>query len=324
MKKLALLALAGSIVAASSAAHSQEAPSNVTIGAASVGGTYYVWATGLSKVLSENMDAGVSVEVTGGPLHNIQLVDAGEMTFGLSTAAPAYEGFNGVEWADGQKFENIRATVPMYPSYFHWWGLEAGGIKSLEDMDGKVVALGPKGGTPDTYGRRILDYVGVKPARIVNVGFSDVTGQIRDGLVDSALNAAGLPHPSVLENESTDAVTVVGVPPETATGFIEKYPYFSTATIPASTYKSLDADLPTLTVWNFVIANKDLPDDFVYEMVKTVFDNRQTLIETHQSSKNVLAENLDKITIPLHPGAVRYYREQGVEIPERLLPPESK
>ena len=151
MHKIILSAAVGTVIAVSSA-QAQDGPENVTIGAASVGGTYYVWATGLSSVLSNGMEMNSNVEVTGGPLHNIQLVDSGDMTLGLSTAAPAYEGFNGLEWADGQKFENIRAVLPMYPSYFHWWGPTSANVKSLEDMNGKVVALGPKGAPPTPTG----------------------------------------------------------------------------------------------------------------------------------------------------------------------------
>lgn len=323
MRKIVTSAVLGLVAATAGAAGAQDRPENVTIGAASVGGTYYVWATGLSSVLTNGMDLNANVEVTGGPLHNIQLVDSGQLTLGLSTAAPAYEAFNGLEWADGQSFQNIRAILPMYPSYFHWWGPTSAGVTSLQDMNGKVVALGPKGGTPDAYGRRILEFMEVEPSRIVNVGFSDVTGQLRDGLVDSALNAAGIPHPSVLESESTGPIDIVGVPADEAAPFIEKYPYFATAVIPAGTYSTLEEDLETVTLWNFLIANKDLSEDFVYDVVKTVFDNRQAMIETHRSSENILLENIDKITIPLHPGALRYYREQGVEVPDRLVPPEA-
>ena len=197
-------------------------------------------------------------------------------------------------------------------------------MTSLEEMAGKIVALGPKGGTPDTYGRRVLSFFDIQPQRIVNTGFSDVTGQLRDGLVDSALNAAGLPHPSVLESESSGPIDIVGVPSEKADAFIEKYPYFSKDVIPAATYDALEVDLETLTVWNFVIGNKDLSEDFVYDVVKTVFDARDAMIDTHRSSVSMLPENIDKITIPLHPGAVRYYREQGIEVPDRLIPPEMK
>ncbi|ALG74350.1 hypothetical protein VY88_20220 [Azospirillum thiophilum] len=314
-----MLALAAPVTAFAAA----DAPKSATIGAASVGGTYYVWATGFAKVLNEKMPLSANVEVTGGPVHNVQLVNGGQMAFGLATAAPAYEGYNGLEWAKGKKFENIRSVFPMFPSYFHWWALEKSGVKSIRDFTGKVVALGPKGGTPDAYGRRVLEFAGIKPSRIVNVGFSDVVGQLRDGLVDTALNTAGVPHPSVMESESTDAVNIIGVPEDLARGFIEKYPYFGIDPIPAAVYKSLDKDLPTLTVWNFIITNKDLPEDFVYNVTRTVFENTQTLIETHRSSESITLANVEKLAIPLHPGALRYYREKGVSIPDRLIPPES-
>lgn len=314
-----MLATAFGLAFAAATASAAQAPDNVTIGAASVGGTYYVWGSGLAKVLrAEDMNA--NVEVTGGPLHNIQLVNGGELALGLSTAAPAYEGFNGIEWADGQSYRNIRAVFPMYPSYFHWWALADSGIETLHDLDGKVVAMGPKGGTPDAYGRKVLAHAGIEPARMVNAGFSDIVNQLRDGLIDAALNTAGLPHPAVAETESTHEINVITVPPEISGSFIEEFPYFDTGVIPAGTYDAVTEDQPTLTIWNFVITGAELPEDFVYGVVKAAFENRDALIETHQSARNVVFENLDKITIPLHPGAIRYYREQGVEIPGRLIP----
>ncbi|MEE4120521.1 MAG: TAXI family TRAP transporter solute-binding subunit [Paracoccaceae bacterium] len=301
-------------VAIGSAAHAQD---NVTIGAASVGGTYYVWAGGLANVLSQaGMDA--NVEVTGGPLHNIQLVDAGEMQLGLSTAAPAYEGFNGIEWADGEEYDNIRAVLPMYPSFFTWWSLKTSGIESFQDLDGNVVAMGPTGGTPDTYGRVVYKQTGVTPSRMVNAGFSDIVNLLRDGQIDAAFTTAGLPHPAVAENESTDPINLITLPPEISRAFIEEYPYFGTGIVPAGTYEAVTEDQETLTVWNFVITNADMPEDTVYEIVKAVFENQDAMIEAHPASRYVQLENISEITIPLHPGALRYYEEQGVEIPDRL------
>ncbi|MEX0871133.1 MAG: TAXI family TRAP transporter solute-binding subunit, partial [Aquisalimonadaceae bacterium] len=114
MKRLMTTAL--SAVLATTLYTSAQASENVTIGAASVGGTYYVWASGLANALSK-AGMNTNVEVTGGPLHNIQLVNAGQLELGLVTAAPAYEGLHGLEWADGTKHEKIRALLPMFPSY---------------------------------------------------------------------------------------------------------------------------------------------------------------------------------------------------------------
>lgn len=319
------LAVAGALATVAFGGPSAKAdPDNVRIGAASVGGTYYVWATGFAKLVSSKVGIPANVEVTGGPLHNIQLVNAGEMTFGLSTAAPAYEGFTGTEWAKGKKFDKIRAVIPMYPSYFHWWALEKSGIKKIWDLEGKVVAMGPKGGTPDTYGRRLFETLGIKPVRIVNAGFSDIVGQLRDGLIDAGFTTAGIPHPAVMDNESTQPLNIIGVSKEDAEKFIAKYPSFSTDDIPQSTYKSLKADLPTLTVWNFIIASKDTPADFVYKVTKAAFENVNILIETHRSAEDVKLENVVKLSVPLHEGALRYFREKGIQVPDRLVPPEAK
>ncbi|MGD9866543.1 MAG: TAXI family TRAP transporter solute-binding subunit [Hyphomicrobiales bacterium] len=322
---LKALAVAGALATVTFGVHAANTtPDNVRIGAASVGGTYYVWATGFAKLVSSKVETSANVEVTGGPLHNIQLVNGGEMTFGLSTAAPAYEGFNGTEWAKGKKFDNIRGVIPMFPSYFHWWALEKSGIKSIQDLNGKVVAMGPKGGTPDTYGRRLFDTLGIKPARLVNAGFSDIVGQLRDGLVDAAFTTSGIPHPSVMENESTQPLNIFGVSQADADKFIEKYPYFSTDVIPQATYKSLKGDLLTLTVWNFLIANKDTSPDFVYKVTKAAIENVDILIETHRSSKDVKLENAVKLTVPMHAGALKYFREKGITVPDKLVPPEAK
>ena len=308
-----------SAILATSLITSAQASENITIGAASVGGTYYVWAGGMASVLN-NVGMNANVEVTGGPLHNIQLVDAGEMELGLVTAAPAYEAFHGIEWADGEEFTSLRAVLPMFPSYFTWWSLKDSGIETYEDLDGKVVAMGPTDGTPDTYGRVVYEHTGIHPSSIVNAGFSDIVNQLRDGQVEAAFTTAGLPHPAVAETESTHEINLITLPQEISESFIEEYPYFGTDVVPAGTYNAVTEDQPTLTVWNFLVTHEDMSDDLVYEIVKAAFDHHDTLMETHRASQHVKLENLSEVTIPLHPGAIRYYEEQGVEIPDRLRP----
>lgn len=317
MNKLTTTALTAILATGLTAtsAHAQDA----TIGAASVGGTYYVWASGMAKVLSDE-GWNANVEVTGGPLHNIQLVHGGELELGLSTAAPAYEGFNGIEWADGQKFDKIRALLPMYPSYFTWWSLKDSGVETYEDIAGHSVAMGPRGGTPDTYGRKVYEATGIHPSRMINAGFSDIVNQLRDGQIDVAFTTAGLPHPAVAETESTHEINLITLPPEYSEQFIEQFPYFGTDIVPAGTYDAVTEDQPTLTVWNFLIGSEEMSEEQAYNIVKAAFENHDTLMETHRSSQHVTLENVDKITIPLHPGAIRYYEEQGVEIPDRLRP----
>ncbi|MEW6263753.1 MAG: TAXI family TRAP transporter solute-binding subunit [Thermodesulfobacteriota bacterium] len=296
-------------------------PKSVTVGAAPVGGTYYIWAGGYTKLLHDKMGIPGNVEVTGGPVHNTQLVDQKKLDFGMVTAGPVWEGFYGEGWAKGKKHDNVRVIFPMYTTYFQMYSLKAKGIKSILDLNGKSVGVGPVGGTPATYWPKILEIAGVKPGRIVNAGSADLNSQLKDGMLDANGQSVGLPWVTVTEVETTHDVNVYGVPAADADKFIVKYPYFSKGIIPKGTYKSnKNVDLDTLTVWNFMTVHKDTPDDFVYEVIKKTFENVAILIATHKSAEEVKAENIVHSPIILHPGAVKYFKEKGIKLPDKIIP----
>jgi TRAP transporter TAXI family solute receptor len=177
------------------------------------------------------------------------------------------------------------------------------------------------GGTPATYWPLILESAGVKPSRIVNAGSSDLNNQLKDGLLDANGQSVGLPWVLVTEIETTHDVNFFGVPKPDAEKFIARYPFFSPGTVPANTYKSNKEDVHTLTVWNFMTVHKDTPDDLVYEVLKATFANVNILIAAHKSAEEVKPEYIIYSPIPLHPAAVKFYREKGIKLPDKLLPP---
>jgi TRAP transporter TAXI family solute receptor len=296
-------------------------PKSVTVGAAPVGGTYFIWAGGFTKMLNDKMGIPGNVESTGGPVHNLQLIEGAKLDFGMVTNAPAAEGWTGEGWAKGKKYQNQRAIFPMYTTYFQMYSLAGDGIKSIKDLNGKSVGVGPIGGTPATYWPKIIESAGVKPKRIVNASSADLNSQLKDGMLDANGNSVGLPWATITEVETTNDVTAYGVPDDVCDKFIAKYPYFAKGLIPKGTYKSnKDKDLETLTLWNFMVVHKDTPDDFVYEVVKTTFDNVPMLVAAHKSAEEVKVENVIYSPVPLHPGAIKYYKEKGIKIPENLIP----
>jgi len=296
-------------------------PKSVTIGAAPVGGTYYIWAGGFSKLLYDKMGLPGNVEVTGGPVHNTQLVERGKLDFGMVTAGPVWEGYYGEGWAKGRKHQNLRVIFPMYTTYFQMYSLAKTGIKNIHDLNGKSVGVGPVGGTPATYWPIIFKVAEVKTGRIVNASSADLNSQLKDGMLDANGQSVGLPWVTVTEIQTTHDVNVYGVPSRDADKFVEKYPYFAKGIIPKGTYKSnKDHDIDTLSVWNFMTVGKDTPDDFVYEVLKKTFDNVDILIATHKSAVEVKPENILFSPIPLHPGAIKYYQEKGIQIPDKLIP----
>jgi uncharacterized protein len=323
MKKvLAMLAVFLLILSLSSLASAQERKNwptrGVTLGAAPVGGVYYIWSGGPAKILNEKLKIPTSVESTGGPVHNTQLVNIKELHFGMVTSAPAYEGWHGLGWAKGKKHQNIRVIFPMYTTYFHMYALKKSGIKGVKDLNGKTVGTGPIGGTPATYWPLILKAGGITPKRIVNASSSDLDNQLKDGLLDANGQSVGLPWGMVSAVETTHDIVTFGVEEDVCRAFIKEYPFFSQGIIPKGTYKSAPADLTTLTVWNFFITYAEMPADLVYELTKEIFKNKDILMQVHKSAKEVEPKNVLFSPIPLHPGAVKYYEEIGLQIPKEL------
>lgn len=295
-------------------------PKSVNIGAAPIGGTYYIWAGGFAKLLHDKMGIAASVEATGGPVHNTQLVDSNQMTFGMVTAAPVWEGWHGEGWAKGKKHQNVRAIFPMYTSFFHMYALKKSGIKSIHDLGGKNVGVGPVGSTAAQYWPQLFGAVGIKPGRMANASSSDLNSQLKDGMIDANAWIIGIPWVTITEIETTHEVNVFGVPGKDADKYLAKSPFFSKAVIPKGTYKSAkDSDIETLALWNFMTVHKDTPADFVYETLKKTFENVDILITTHASAKETKPEYIIHSPIPLHPGAVKYYKEKGIKIPDTLI-----
>jgi uncharacterized protein len=300
------------------AARAQGVAKPVTIGAASLGGVYYLWGGGFAEVLRVALDIDSTVQLTGGPVGNIKLIEAGVLDFGMVTTAPAYEGWNGVGWAEGKRYRNARVVFPMYTSYFQMYALEKTGIRSIQDLNGKRVGVGPVGGTPATYWPRVFEVAGVKP-RVVNSGLAYLDDQVRIGAIDAHGSAVGLPWGLVAGIAADHQIRLFGVTPDVAEAFVKKHPFFSVGAVPANTYKNQKDPLTTLTLWNFMVVRRDAPDEMVYRVVKATFERLDILIAAHRSARAVKADNIVLSPIPVHPGAARYYGEKGITLPQNLV-----
>ncbi|MBU8907764.1 TAXI family TRAP transporter solute-binding subunit [Desertibacillus haloalkaliphilus] len=300
-----------------------ESPSTVVIGTASQGGTYFIYGGGLASLLESELGVTANVEVTGGPVQNMILTHNKDQDIGMITLGPGYEGITGTgEWADGQTYDDVRVAFPMYTTPFHWWSLENSGVTSIDEMAGMRVGVGPAGGTSGTYLPLIHDALDLD-VQPVQAGASDMTSQQMDGQLDVIGFAAGIPISAVSEVEAQRDINFFGIDGEQREQVIEEYPFFFPFTIPAETYNQLDEDLETIAMFNFGIVHKEMDPDFVYEFVKAYHENQDMLINTHSAAEEAVEDAiLRNDVMPLHPGAIRYYEEVGIELPESVYPAE--
>lgn len=321
-KTFTLLASSALLVAAASSAQADrsEWPDNFTVGTASQGGTYFVYGSGWANFIADELGVSGGGEVTGGPTQNLALVHTGDMAFGLTTMGPASDAVKGESpLAPGMKMDNVCAMFPMYETPFSITALSSSGIESISDIPaGARIGFGPAASTSDTYFPAILETLGVDFERR-NGGWSDLGGQLQDGLLDVVAFAAGIPIPAVSQLEVQTDVNIIEFSEEELATVLEAFPV-AEFMIPASTYTTLEEDARAVSMWNFAIAGCDLPEDFVYEVTKATMENNERMRSVHRSAETSIPENIVHNTVlPFHPGAARWYEENGYEIADDMI-----
>lgn len=192
-------------------------------------------------MIGEALGVSASVEVTGGPIQNVALVEAGETLVGFTTMGPAQEAMAGEsELMPGMEAANLRALFPMYRTPLQAAALKSSGIATVEDLAGKRVNFGPASGTSATYWQRYFSDAGIE----VNASFagaSDAAGQLGDGLIDAFVYASGIPTGAYSELAIQQDVTFIGLSEANVAEFTAAVPSMQPFTIPAGTYKGQDA-----------------------------------------------------------------------------------
>jgi TRAP transporter TAXI family solute receptor len=290
-------------------------PRSIAIGTASPGGIYYEYGEGLARILTRTLQIEATAQVTQGAAQNIVLMEKKEVMLGFVTVGLALQGWNGTAWAKGTRYRAMRVIFPMYDTAFQFATVKRLAIKSLDDFSGLRIGVGPRAGTGGTYVPEIFKLLGIS-ADIRFGAIEQMASQMADGKLDGVVIAGGFPIPALAELDAKHPIDFVQPSSEQSSTVRNKIPEITPSLIPAGTYRSRAQDYHTIGLYNFAIAHMDLPDEFIYKLVKAVFDHHEALMKSQPSAKETIPANIDRNTmLPLHPGAVRYYREAGITLP---------
>ncbi len=296
-------------------------PESFTVGTASQGGTYFAYGSGWANLVAEELGLSGGGEVTGGPMQNMALVHTGDAAFGMTTMGPAAESLAGTNpIAPGLQMTGACAIFPMYQTPFSVTALSSSGITSIADIpDGAKIGFGPAGSTSDTYFPRMMETLGVNFERR-NGGWTDLGGQLQDGLLDVIAFAAGVPVPAVSQLEVQTDVNIIEFTADEQSTILETFPV-SQFDIAADTYTTLEADARSVSMWNFAIANCELPASFVEAVVDVVMSDNERMVGIHKAARSTLPENWDKNGVLMwHPGAAKWFKENaGADIPDDMI-----
>ena len=290
-------------------------PSSLTIGTASLGGTYFAYGEGLARVLTRALNIPVVARSTEGPAQNILLLEAGEIQMAFVTLGIALQGWNGSSpWTGGKQRKEMRALLPpMYDTPFQFMVREDSGTRSVAELNGKRVGIGPRGGTSAAYIPEFFKVLKVEAA-MASGDWADLANQVQMGALDGLAVAAGVPFPSFSDLERNGKVRYLPLAPRTDSR--------SAPSGDARTWRfccrsghlpPLGSNYATVGLYNFAVAHRDVPVDLVYEILEAVFANHDELVQVHSAAAETVPTNFTRNTfLPFHDGASRWYLNKGV------------
>lgn len=286
----------------------------LSIGSCPVACTAYTWSAGIADVINRNVDGvQATAEETKGYVANIALMQSGELEASMATSLSSYQAYTATGPYEGSEPGKILSWMSIAPVAMHIITLEDGPINSLEDLAGKRVGMGQPGGVSMLDADAMMGLATNGDFQDFRVRLGDMVDMLSDGNLDAALWNGSFPLPPVIKLNAQRDIKLISVPDAFYQRLSAEYPPYFRLSIPGGTYEDVAEDTPTYGLANGLVISSDVPEERVYEMTKAIMENLDMLAGVHPAFKRVSKESvLDGFGAPLHPGALRYFREIGV------------
>ncbi len=275
-------------------------------------GTYYPLGGAMAKVITDETGVQTDALSSNASADNVIALAEGDAEIAFvqtDVMANAVEGTNAFE---GKAVDNVLALGSLYPETIQIVTLANSGISSVEDLKGKKVSVGAPGSGTYINAEQILEIHGMTMDDIdaQNLDFGESTGGIQDGNIDAAFITSGTPTGAVDGLSATNPVSIVPISQDKVDELVEAYPYYAADTIPAGTY-GMDNEVNTVAVLAMLAVSKDLSEDLVYNITKAIYENTDAI--SHAKGEFITLETaVDGIGIDFHPGAEKYFKEEGL------------
>ncbi|MEW6265843.1 MAG: TAXI family TRAP transporter solute-binding subunit [Thermodesulfobacteriota bacterium] len=296
----------------------------LAMGSTQSSSSHYAYFVALAKIMNAYVpDLNVSVVETGASVDNINRIKKGDLDLGMTTIHLQYQAYHGMApWKDQPiKDQYVLWVYQAAPQNFVV--REDSGVKTVYDLAGKQFNPGMRGSATEKTVENILDALGVTPT-LYRGGTEDTVASIKDkrivGYVKSGTGVKAL-DASTLDIATFTPIRLIGFSDADIAKVRNKYPFLSPVSVPKGIYRD-SPEYKTFAMLIGVVVKKDLPEDLVYKMVKASYEHFDDQVAAYPSIKgdNLSRLTLETCTVPLHPGAVKYYREVGLKVPENLIP----
>ncbi|MBV7387693.1 TAXI family TRAP transporter solute-binding subunit [Pasteurellaceae bacterium TAE3-ERU1] len=317
MKKLFKLSLITGLMVSSAAVMAED--KFITIGTGGQTGVYYVVGQSVCQLVNrDSAKTGIKCNApsSGGSVGNLNAIASNQFDMGIVQSDWQYHAYNGSSTFKDKKNDQLRAIFSIHPEPFTVMARDDSGIKTFDDLKGKRVNVGDPGSGTRATMNVILNAKGwddsafkvaseLKPAEMASV--------MCDNNLDAITYNVGHPNGALKEAAASCDAHLVPVTGEAIDKLVAEFPYYAKATIPGGLYKGSDKPTDTFGVYATLVTQANVGEDKVYEVVKAVFDNFDRFKRLHPAFANLKEQDMIKnaLSAPLHPGAVRYYKERG-------------
>ncbi|MDR2123801.1 MAG: TAXI family TRAP transporter solute-binding subunit [Desulfovibrio sp.] len=290
----------------------------------SSGGTYYALGGAMAATWNKHLKSkGITVGsvASGASVENMNLLHNGEADLGMAMNNVADAAWNGGAPFPGKMNKFLTLGV-IYPEVYQITAVASTKATRLADLKGKRVAVGPVGSGTAVITELLFKAagIGMDDIQAQRDGFGNAAAKMRDGHIDASCAVLSVPASSILELTASVDLSYVNISDAELTRLRESYPFFTRFSIPAGTYSNT-ASIETVTCQAALYCRADLDEETAYLLTKALYEYGSEVATAHAAGKSIrLKTALDGITTPLHPGAVRYYKEKHVAVPASIMP----
>ncbi|CAM3282621.1 TAXI family TRAP transporter solute-binding subunit [Brevibacillus invocatus] len=290
-------------------------PSQLVIATGGTGGTYYPLGGGMADHITKNAGVTATAQSTGASAENVRLLRDKQADIAFIQNDIAEYAVNGTAMfeQDG-KIDAFQALGALYDETIQIVVSADSNINSVADLKGKRVSVGAPGSGTEMNAQQILEAYGLKfeDTQLQRLSFADSAKAIQDGQLDAAFQTAGTPTAAITELAATKGVKIIPIDADKIDAIIAKYPFYVKTVIPGNTYQTVPDEIATVSVKSMLVIRTDLSEDLVYKVTKAIFENTDKL--GHAKAKEIKLENaLAGVSVPVHPGAKKYFDEKGVK-----------
>lgn len=299
------------------------APRFISIATGGTGGAYYPIGGAMASFIAREFDGvqNATAETTGGSVENIRLIHQGEAEMALAQGDAVYQGCNGE--LDFDEPQNIATIGLVYVNVLQIVSPADLGIEGMQDLAGKRVSVGDAGSATEVFMRQVTEFSGMSYddfAETQRLPFADQVTAIRNDQLDVGTWVVAPGVSSIQDLASSEEISILEFSEEEIEALNEEYPYYIGTEIEPGTYQGVDDAVSVPGTWNHLLVSKDLDEEFVYQLTKLLHENPDVLAQGHPAGGELAAENVENALCTLHPGAMRYFEEQGIDVPEGMRP----